>query len=217
MTLTKTKPNGSWSVIGVDGKIVPWKDIPKELVGAIYKLHAYEKTGLSPDTIENLIFENKWLCDEIKKLNRLVDELQNILDGERGQAMKGKPLTAETVHKIEEMLARGVKVSAIIEALDVCQKTVYDVRSGKAQKRLKEKKQKQTAKKAIYHNEPICSKRECFACVSECGKSWCIALENTDFGTAKCPFFKTRERMDFEERKTNLRLEELGMRGAVYE
>lgn len=37
MMLTKTKPDGSWSVIGVDGKIVPWKDIPKALVDTIEK------------------------------------------------------------------------------------------------------------------------------------------------------------------------------------
>ena len=81
MQMTKTKPDGSWSVVGSDGKIVPWKDIPKELVGTIYKLHAYEKTGLNPETIEILVRENKRLCDEIKKLNRLVDEIQSIIEG----------------------------------------------------------------------------------------------------------------------------------------
>ena len=81
MQMTKTKPDGSWSVVGSDGKIVPWKDIPKELVGAIYKLHAYEKTRLNPETIEILVRENKRLCDEIKKLNRLVDEIQSIIEG----------------------------------------------------------------------------------------------------------------------------------------
>lgn len=81
MQMTKTKPDGSWNVIGTDGKIVPWRDIPKELVGVIYKLHAYEKTGLSPDTIEIVVRENKRLCEGILQLNKRVDELQNILDG----------------------------------------------------------------------------------------------------------------------------------------
>ena len=128
--------------------------------------------------------------------------------------MKGKPLTAEMVSKIEGMLARGVKVSVIIQALDVCQKTVYDVKAGKIQARMKEK---QNAKSTDEQGDPICENSKCFACRVDFGRGRCIALNNTDFGGRKCPFFKTRERMDFEERKTNLRLEELGMRGAAYE
>ena len=85
MQMTRTKPDGSWSVIGSSGDVVPWKDIPKELVGVIYKLHAYEKIGLSPDTVEficNAICkENKRLVNENARLKKLVDELQNILDG----------------------------------------------------------------------------------------------------------------------------------------
>lgn len=80
--LTKTKPDGtSWNVTGTDGKVVPWKDVPYELVGALYKLHAYEKTGLNPETIEIVVRENKRLCEEIRKLNRLMDELQGIIEG----------------------------------------------------------------------------------------------------------------------------------------
>ena len=37
MTLTKMKPDGSWSVIGSDGKEIPWKDIPKALVDTFEK------------------------------------------------------------------------------------------------------------------------------------------------------------------------------------
>lgn len=81
MQMTRTKPDGSWNVVGSDGKIVPWKDIPKELVGAIYKLHAYEKTRLNPETIEILVCENKRLCEGILQLNKRVDELQSIIDG----------------------------------------------------------------------------------------------------------------------------------------
>ena len=82
MTMTKTKPDGSWNVVGSDGKIVPWKDIPKELVGAIYKLHAYEKTGFSPETVELIRDENKRLVSENTRLKKLVDELQSIIEGE---------------------------------------------------------------------------------------------------------------------------------------
>lgn len=81
--LTKTKPDGTWSVIGVDGKIVPWKDIPKELVGALYKLHAYERHGLSPEAVERLrdentrlIFENSRLLTENNRLKRLWTRLK---------------------------------------------------------------------------------------------------------------------------------------------
>ena len=82
VTMTKTNPDGSWSVVGSDGKVIPWKDVPKELYGALCKLHAYEKTNLNPETIEIMVRENKRLCEEIRKLNRLMDELQRIIEGE---------------------------------------------------------------------------------------------------------------------------------------
>lgn len=81
MMLTKTKPDGTWSVVGADGKIVPWVNVPKELVGALYKLHEYEKTGLNPDTIAITLRENKRLCEGILELNKRVDELQSIIEG----------------------------------------------------------------------------------------------------------------------------------------
>jgi len=79
--LTKTKPDGTWNVIGADGKEIPWKDVPNELYGAICKLRDYEKTGLSPDTIEITRDENKRLCDENRRLKALVDELERVLKG----------------------------------------------------------------------------------------------------------------------------------------
>lgn len=79
--LTKTKPDGSWSVIGSDGEEIPWKDIPNELYGAICKLRDYEKTGLSPDTIAITRDENKRLCEGILQLNKRVDELESVLKG----------------------------------------------------------------------------------------------------------------------------------------
>ena len=63
MVMTKTKPDGSWNVVGSDG------------------LHAYEKTGLSPESVELIRDENKRLVSENTRLKKLVDELQNILDG----------------------------------------------------------------------------------------------------------------------------------------
>lgn len=88
MMLTKTKSDGKWSVIGVDGKIVPWKDIPNELYGAICKLHAYEKTGLSPEAVERLRDENEWLLRENtrliienNRLKELVDTIEDVLKG----------------------------------------------------------------------------------------------------------------------------------------
>ena len=74
MMLTKTKPDGTWNVIGADGKEIPWKDVPNELYGAICKLRDYEKTGLSPDTIEIT-------RDENRRLKALVDELERVLKG----------------------------------------------------------------------------------------------------------------------------------------
>lgn len=88
MMLTKSKSDGSWSVIGVDGKIVPWKDIPKELVGALYKLHDYERYGLSPETVERLsnenaqmVRENARLLAENNRLKALVDTIESGLKG----------------------------------------------------------------------------------------------------------------------------------------
>ena len=88
MMLTKTKPDGKWCVIGADGKIVPWKDVPVSLYGALCKLHAYERYGLSPETVETLrdentrlIFENNRLLAENNRLKALVDELERVLKG----------------------------------------------------------------------------------------------------------------------------------------
>lgn len=81
MMLTKTKPDGTWSVVGADGKDIPAREIPTELYGAMCKLHEYEKTGLNPDTIEIMVRENKRLCEGILELNKRVDELQSIIEG----------------------------------------------------------------------------------------------------------------------------------------
>lgn len=79
--LTKTTPDGLWSVIGSNGKEIPWKDVPVLLYGALCKLRDYEKTGLSPDTIAITRDENKRLCEGILQLNKRVDELESVLKG----------------------------------------------------------------------------------------------------------------------------------------
>ena len=88
MMLTKTKPDGSWRVVGSDGKEIPWKDVPNELYGAICKLRDYEKTGLSPELVAlirddntRLCEENKRLCEANRRLMALVDELERVLKG----------------------------------------------------------------------------------------------------------------------------------------
>ena len=86
--LTKTKPDGTWNVIGTDGKIVPWKDIPSELFGVIYRLRDYECSGLSPyavsqmqDEFSWLVRKNKDLAVENARLKALVDDLESVLKG----------------------------------------------------------------------------------------------------------------------------------------
>lgn len=79
--LTNSKSDGSWSVIGSNGKEIPWKDVPVLLYGALCKLRDYEKTGLSPDTIAITRDENKRLCEGILQLNKRVDELESVLKG----------------------------------------------------------------------------------------------------------------------------------------
>lgn len=81
MMLTKTKPDGTWNVVGADGKEIPAREIPTALYGALCKLRDYEKTGLNPDTIEIVVRENKRLCEGILALNKRVDELQRIIEG----------------------------------------------------------------------------------------------------------------------------------------
>lgn len=81
MMLTKSKPDGSWSVIGSDGEEIPWKDIPNALYGALCKLHDYEKTGFSPELVALIGEENKRLCVANRRLKSLVDELESVLKG----------------------------------------------------------------------------------------------------------------------------------------
>ena len=127
---------------------------------------------------------------------------------------QGKRLSADKLETINLMLEHGVKVSEIAEVVECSDKTIYAIKSGRYHKQIAESYAKRNPKE---QGDPICENSKCFACRVDFGRGRCIALNNNSFGNRKCPFFKTRERMDFEERKTNIRLEELGMRGAVYE
>ena len=130
--------------------------------------------------------------------------------------MSQKKLTEEMLQTVKSMLESGFKKSDIAAAVGCSLTTIYLIKSGKYEENIKKWREATTQKRAE-QADPICSNNKCFAFIDECGSGKCIALNNTVFGNRKCPFFKTRERMDFEERKTNLRLEELGMRGATYE
>ena len=86
--LTKTKPDGKWSVIGSDGEEIPWKAIPNELYGALCKLRDYERTKLSPRAIEllcekqvTLICEKSRLLAENNRLKARVAEIESVLKG----------------------------------------------------------------------------------------------------------------------------------------
>ena len=130
--------------------------------------------------------------------------------------MPAKRLPKEKLQQIKDMLERGFKVSVIAEAVECSDKMVYLIRSGKYEEHLKNWREANIAKK-VEQSNLLCSNSKCFAFIDGCGSGRCSILNSIDFGNRKCPFFKTRERMDFEERKTNLRLEELGMGGVAYE
>ena len=54
---TFVRPSGSWWVKDNDGHIIPWDEIPHSLYRALCKLHDYEKTGLSPTDVEQLLWK----------------------------------------------------------------------------------------------------------------------------------------------------------------
>lgn len=53
--------------------------------------------------------------------------------------------------------------------------------------------------------DPLCSVHECFACVG----GHCRKLTSS-YGGHKCPFFKTREQVEAERKKTVERLKRIG-------
>lgn len=54
---TISLPDGSWFVKDNDGNKFPWEMIPMEIYGALCKLHDYEKTGLTPSDVEQLLWK----------------------------------------------------------------------------------------------------------------------------------------------------------------
>lgn len=60
------EPNGNWGVKGIS-----WAEIPDGLYGALYKLHDYEATGLSPDQVQII-------ANEAEAEWTLVDEAHNV-------------------------------------------------------------------------------------------------------------------------------------------
>lgn len=53
--VTVSLPSGDWWVKDNDGNSVPWDMIPHCIYGALCKLHDYERTGLSPSDVEQLL------------------------------------------------------------------------------------------------------------------------------------------------------------------
>ena len=53
---TKTNPDGTWEVKGID-----LKECPPEMYGALCKLRDYEKTGLNPSSFRSADYEVRYL------------------------------------------------------------------------------------------------------------------------------------------------------------
>ena len=57
--VTLSLPDGRWFVKDNNGESVPWDIIPHCIYGALCKLHDYEKTGLSPSDVDDLLWEKE--------------------------------------------------------------------------------------------------------------------------------------------------------------
>ena len=53
--VTVSLPSGDWWVKDNDGNSVPWDMLPPCIYGALCKLRDYERTGLSPSDVEQLL------------------------------------------------------------------------------------------------------------------------------------------------------------------
>ncbi len=85
--LTWSKPDGTWGLKNYD-----IKKVPGELQGALYKLHDYEKTGLSPDEVESMKEESggwipcsKRLPEEPIEIPPDTVELENMIERDKIQ------------------------------------------------------------------------------------------------------------------------------------
>ena len=57
--VTLSLPDGRWFVKDNNGESVPWDRIPRCIYGALCKLHDYEKIGLSPSDVDQLLWEKE--------------------------------------------------------------------------------------------------------------------------------------------------------------
>ena len=48
----------------------------------------------------------------------------------------------------------------------------------------------------VFDDYPLCAKDDCAACVNK----RCIALRDNDFGSKECPFYKTKEQNEKENK-----------------
>ncbi len=55
MRLTVKKDNGEWNVKGVNGKVLNWSEVPRELYGALCKLKDYEDICDDPNKLEDMV------------------------------------------------------------------------------------------------------------------------------------------------------------------
>ena len=53
--VTVSLPDGTWWVKDNNGESVPWDIIPRCIYGALCKLHDYERIGLSPSDVEQIL------------------------------------------------------------------------------------------------------------------------------------------------------------------
>lgn len=73
-------PNSKITLMRDDGALVvnglTLKDIPRQLHGAVEKLHAYEMIGKNPEDIELALDFYDQKCEEVEALNVVIDELR---------------------------------------------------------------------------------------------------------------------------------------------
>ena len=67
--LTYEKENGEWGLNGYD-----IKKVPKELYGAICKLHEYEDLGLTPEELRQIDDMYAVRCKEISDLKKQIEQ-----------------------------------------------------------------------------------------------------------------------------------------------
>lgn len=109
--LTWSKPNGTWGLKNYD-----IHDVPKELYGPLYKLHNYEKTGLSPEEVEDL--------KERQQSSRYCGESSRYCGESSRYCGEEKQLIEAMAEEIENCYGRETELSE--RARDYLDKTDYD-------------------------------------------------------------------------------------------